>query len=182
VTDLLHETESYVVTGAMAAGKSTVADLLARRYERSVHIRGDVFRKMIVAGRDPLASELGPEALRQLELRRRLGAKVANEYADAGFTVVLQDIYAGAALSDVVAQLRVAPLYVVVLVPRPAVVAQREHQRDKSGYFGGWSIEELCESFERETPDLGLRLDTSDLTPDETVEEILARRPTARVR
>ena len=38
-----------LVTG-QAAGKSTVAQLLAERLPRSVHLRGDVFRKMIVSG------------------------------------------------------------------------------------------------------------------------------------
>ncbi len=39
-----------VITGAMAAGKSTVAELLASRFARSVHVRGDSFRRMIVNG------------------------------------------------------------------------------------------------------------------------------------
>ncbi|MFD6693018.1 hypothetical protein ACFWD8_09505 [Micromonospora aurantiaca] len=34
----------------MAAGKSTVAEWLARRLPRAVHLRGDVFRRMIVSG------------------------------------------------------------------------------------------------------------------------------------
>ena len=45
-----------VVTGIQAAGKSTIAQALAERLERSVHLRGDVFRRMIVSGRaDPPA-------------------------------------------------------------------------------------------------------------------------------
>ena len=40
-----------MITGAMAAGKSTVADLLAIRLPKSVHIHGDVFRRMVVSGR-----------------------------------------------------------------------------------------------------------------------------------
>jgi chloramphenicol 3-O-phosphotransferase len=181
MTGLLGGTESYVLTGAMAVGKSTVAELLARRYERAAHVRGDVFRKMIVSGRDPITPELGPEALRQLGLRRNLAAMVANEYSRGGFSVVLQDVYAGRALPDVVSQLTSSPLYVVILAPRPEVVAERERERGKSGYVGGWSVEHFCEAFERDTPSLGLRLDSSQLTPDETVEEILARRQEARV-
>ena len=40
-----------VITGIMAAGKSTVAQILAERLPRSVHVRGDVFRRMIISGR-----------------------------------------------------------------------------------------------------------------------------------
>ena len=55
-----------VITGAMAAGKSTVAELLARRLPRSVHIRGDVFRKMVVNGRADMTPQPDPEAIAQL--------------------------------------------------------------------------------------------------------------------
>jgi cytidylate kinase len=171
----------FVITGVMAAGKSTVADLLAQRFARGVHVRGDVFRKMIVRGRDPITPELGEEALRQLDLRQRIAAGVANEYWRDDFTVVLQDIYAGAALDNVVGRLEISPLYVVVLCPRPDVVAQREAQREKSGY-GAWDVAQLWASFGAETPRVGLWLDTSALTPDESVDEILRRRVEARVR
>jgi hypothetical protein len=88
-----------------------------------VHVRGDVFRKMIVRGRDPITPELGDEALRQLDLRQRIAASVANDYWRDDFTVVLQDIYAGGALPNVVGRLEISPLYVVVLHPRADVVA-----------------------------------------------------------
>jgi cytidylate kinase len=34
----------YLITGPMDAGTSTVARLLASRFERGVHLEGDVFR------------------------------------------------------------------------------------------------------------------------------------------
>ena len=49
-----------VITGAMAAGKSTVAELLARRLPRSVHIHGDIFRTMIVNGRADMTPNPSP--------------------------------------------------------------------------------------------------------------------------
>jgi chloramphenicol 3-O-phosphotransferase len=171
----------FVITGVMAAGKSTVAELLAQHFERGVHVRGDVFRKMIVRGRDPITPELGDEALRQLDLRQRIAASVANDYWRDDFTVVLQDIYAGDGLANVVDRLEISPLYVVVLAPRPDVVAQREAQREKSGY-GEWDVEELCADFEEHTARIGLWLDTSEMTPEQTDEEILLRRHDARVR
>ena len=39
-----------LVTGIQASGKSTIAQLLAERLPQSVHVRGDLFRRMIVNG------------------------------------------------------------------------------------------------------------------------------------
>ena len=44
----------YLITGVMASGKSTVAERLATRMEKGVHLRGDVFRKMIASGREEM--------------------------------------------------------------------------------------------------------------------------------
>ena len=48
---LLERRVVVFITGISASGKSTVADLLARRFQRGVHVKGDVFRRMVVSGR-----------------------------------------------------------------------------------------------------------------------------------
>lgn len=89
-----------LVTGIQASGKSTVAQALAERLDRSVHVRGDLFRRMVVNGRVEMGSaNPRPEAVRQLRLRYQLAAAAADGYADAGFTVVLQDIIIGSHLT-----------------------------------------------------------------------------------
>jgi chloramphenicol 3-O-phosphotransferase len=170
-----------VVTGIQAAGKSTVAQALAERLERSVHLRGDLFRRMIINGR----AEMGPasppaEAIRQLRLRYQLAAAAADGYAGAGFTVVLQDIILGPHLTEMVAAIRARPLYVVVLAPRAEVVQAREdarrQARGKVAYKpGDESAAELDAHFRRETPRIGLWLDSSDQSPSQTADEVLAR-------
>ncbi len=72
-----------LVTGIQAAGKSTVAQLLAARLPRSVHLRGDIFRKMIVSGRADMTPDPADQAVRQLRLRHRLTAAVADAYFEA---------------------------------------------------------------------------------------------------
>jgi cytidylate kinase len=119
-----------LITGIQAAGKSSVAQAVAERLDRSVHVRGDLFRRMIVSGRANMGPADPPdEAVRQLRLRYRLAAQAADGYAEAGFTAVLQDIVLGGYLTEMVAAIRTRPLYVVVLAPRPAVVAEREAAR-----------------------------------------------------
>jgi uridine kinase len=39
--------EIVLVTGPQAAGKTTVSTLLARRFERGVHLDGDAFRRFM---------------------------------------------------------------------------------------------------------------------------------------
>ncbi len=49
-----------ITGGAMAAGKSTVAQLLAQRLPQSVHVRGgDAFRRMMINGG---GAEMTPES------------------------------------------------------------------------------------------------------------------------
>ncbi|MFE2614858.1 AAA family ATPase [Micromonospora chalcea] len=163
-----------LISGIMAAGKSTVAEALARRLPRAVHLRGDVFRRMIVSGRADMTAEPTDEALRQLRLRYDLAASTADRYAAAGFTVVLQDVVLGADLPAMIGRIRHRPLAVVVLAPRAEVVAARERDRPKTGY-GDWPVADLDAGFRADTPRIGLWLDTSDQTPEETVTEILAR-------
>jgi chloramphenicol 3-O-phosphotransferase len=170
-----------VVTGIQAAGKSTIAQALAERLDRSVHLRGDVFRRMIVNGR----ADMGPadppaQAIAQLRLRYRLAAMAADAYAGAGFTVVLQDIIIGSYLADMVTAIGSRPLYVVVLAPRADVVQARDHARQlargKTAYKpGDQGPAELDAAFRRQTPRIGLWLDTSAHTVTQTVQEILDR-------
>lgn len=84
-----------LVTGVMASGKSTVAQLLAERLPRSVHLRGDSFRRMIVSGREEFTPQPTAEGRAQLRLRYQASAAVADLYAQAGWTVVVQDVVLG---------------------------------------------------------------------------------------
>lgn len=164
----------FLLTGIQAAGKSTVAQLLAERFPRSVHVRGDGFRRMIVNGSVDMTPEPDPEALTQLQLRYQLTASTVDTYAKAGFTVVTQDIILGGDLPAMVERIESRPLAVVVLAPTPEAVAQREAGRGKNAY-DNWLISQLDDGLRKDTPRLGLWLDTSNQTPEQTVEEILAR-------
>lgn len=165
-----------IITGIMASGKSTIAQHLAERFPKSVHLRGDVFRRMIVNGRVEMEAGFSQAAYDQLLLRYRLAAVAASTYRMAGFTVVYQDVIIGPVLAEVVDMIKIAApqhtLHVVVLCPSPDVVAQREAARNKIGYTS-WSPAELDRALRTDTPRLGLWLDTSALSVEETVNTIL---------
>ena len=169
-----------VITGAMAAGKSTVAELLARRLPRSVHIRGDVFRKMVVNGRADMTPQADPEAVDQLQLRYELAAQTADRYAEAGFDAVVQDVIIGSELERFVRRISAPHRFLVVLSPSVSALEWREEQRTKSGYVH-FSPGALDEVLRRETAQIGYWLDSSAQTPDETVADILAHLDRAAV-
>ena len=179
--DLVDTPQTIVVTGVMAAGKSTVSQLLAERFSRAVHLRGDEFRRVVVSGRVDMSPQGDPEAERQLALRHRLAAHTANMYAEAGFTVVVQDLFVGASLEPFLAQLR-DPVSLVMLAPDVSTVMRREAERTKTGYGELWSIRDFDQKVRTETPKIGLWLDSSQQTPDETVDEIIRRLPEAGMR
>lgn len=173
--------EIVVVTGNMASGKSTVAQALAEELPRSVHLRGDLFRRMIVNGRAPMGFDLSPDAEEQLRLRHGLAATVARRYVQAGFTVVYQDILIGNTLEHIVANLIPLRVAVVVLCPTADVIEAREAARSKKGYQNRRAIDAFDRVLRKETPPIGLWLDTSNLTVDETTATILERIDEARI-
>ena len=163
-----------LITGIQAAGKSTVAQLLAEQLPRSVHVHGDLFRKMIVNGRADMTPDPSAEAIAQLRLRYRLTAATCDAYFREGFTVIAQDVILGEHLGDMVTLITARPLLVVVLTAAPEVIASRDAAREKTAYQT-WTPAELAEILHGQTPRLGLWLDTTGQNPAATVETILAR-------
>lgn len=140
-----------LMTGIPAAGKSTIAQLLAERLPQSVHVRGDLFRRMVVNGRADMTPEPTDEAIRQLRLRYRLTATVTDAYFRAGFTVVTQDVILGDHLAEMTTMIRSRPLLVVVLAPDPTAIATREANRGKVAY-DRWAVDQLDEALRHQTP------------------------------
>src|SRR5438067_539153 len=168
----------FLVTGASASGKTTVGERLARLFPLGAFVEGDVMWRMVVSGAGDITAQPTPEAIRQLHLRYRHGAMIADSYAAAGFVAVHADIVMEQDLAAYPQRIEMRPLYIVVLRPRPDVLVARERARGTTAYRSYPSIEEGVNAFDQfleASPRLGLWLDSSDLSVDETVDAILAR-------
>jgi cytidylate kinase len=169
-----------VITGAMATGKSTVADLLAIRLPKSVHIHGDMFRRMVVSGRADMTPNPSRDAIAQLNLRYDLAAMAADRCAEDGFDAIVQDVILGKDLADFVKRIASPERYLVVLSPSVSALEWREELRIKAANLH-LSARALDEVLRREAAQIGYWLDSSTQTTDETVEDILANLQRAAV-
>jgi predicted ATPase len=162
-----------VVSGIPGAGKSTTAARLAGRFERGVHLEAEVLQRFIVSGGLWPNEAPTAEAMRQLRLRGRHVALLADSFFEAGFTTAIDDVAISSRLDELRSDLRSRPLVFVLLLPRLDVVQQRNAQRPNKNVFEAWK--HLHDVAVRDTPRVGLWLDTSDQTPEESTDAILAR-------
>jgi predicted kinase len=177
----MHRVALFVISGVMAAGKSTVARVLAGRLPRAVCVPGDAIRAMVVSGRVEMSPDAAADALGQLVLRYKGALAVAAVYLDAGFDVVVEDVIVGPVLQDFLALVPVDEFHLVFLDPEANAISEREQARAKTGY-GGWSVAALQRILREETDRVGLWLDSTELTAEQTVDRILADRTASLVR
>lgn len=167
-----------VVTGIQGAGKTTIGPLLAARFERSAFIDADDLHWMIVSGQAWVTGPgepISPEAAHQLRLRLHNACLLARSFRDSGFTAVLVDIIAGERWDHLREELADAPFHFVVLAPDLDTVITRETARGKKTILGPDWAHYLDREFRDTISGIGLWIDTSAQSPDETVDEIMLR-------
>ena len=81
--------EVWLITGIPGAGKTTIANALARSFDRGVHIEAEQLQEWIVAGAVWPGDEPEEESRRQLDLVTRNSCLLARSYAEAGFSVTI---------------------------------------------------------------------------------------------
>jgi predicted kinase len=173
----------FVISGVSAAGKSTVARLLAKGFERGVCVPGDEIRAMVVSGLVDMRPDAEEEALRHLVLRYAGALAVADVFLKGGFDVVVEDVIIGPILRDFLALVPVPEFHLVFLDPGAAAIEQRERERNKFAYGPSrWSVGGLQSTLREETDRIGLWLDTTGQNAEQTVAAILANPDASLVR
>lgn len=163
-----------IVSGLPGAGKSTTAQLLASRMRRAAHVEADRLQEFIVSGGTwpDGTKDITTEAERQLRLRLHNACLLARSFAEHGFNAVVDDIVIGHRLEHAIADLSGVPFGFVMLLPDFEHVRQR-WQDMGSAFVDSWDW--IDEEIRSGTRRVGLWLNTTNLTPDETVDTILNR-------
>jgi predicted kinase len=181
--------EVWLITFIPGAGKTTIANALARSFERGVHIEAERLQEWIVSGAVWPAEEPEVENQRQLDLVTLNACLLARSYTEAGFSVTIDHVVISRGrveeYRDRLAGIR---FHLVVLDPGKATAAQRDAERIKSRQHRerlGISIAErwshLEDEMRTELSGLGLWLDTSPLSVERTLLEITEHRNEALI-
>ncbi|WP_129670473.1 AAA family ATPase [Candidatus Chloroploca sp. Khr17] len=170
-----------LIVGAPAVGKTAVAQALAERFGKSIHVAVDSLRDMVVSGYVAPDAAWGPVLVEQLTLARKIARHMALAYYEAGYTVLVDDFWDPHSLLSEYNGLETYPdVYRVILFPRQDVAKARNRQRSGvspvTGYID-WGIEMVYRSLNQNIGSLRTQgwiyIDNSDMSIDATADCIL---------
>jgi chloramphenicol 3-O-phosphotransferase len=160
-----------VLTGPPGAGKTTVAAILAQRYNPCVHLHADDFWHYIRTGAIP---PYLPQSHRQNTVVITVLARAAAAYAAGGYPVIVDGIIGPWMIEHFVAGLTPTPeeIHYLILRPDQTTTVRRAVDREPNALTNPEPVLDLYRQFS----DLGRyehhAIDTTTHDPDTTVQRI----------
>ena len=173
----------FLIVGAPAVGKSTVARALAAQYPKSIHIPVDNLRNMVVSGLAYPSDNWGQELIEQLSLARESAVQLAIRYNQAGFMVALDDFWdPNSRLLEYQPLVQNPRTRRVLLYPTQQTAQERNQKRSGSGDGSAYiaaGIQAVYERLQGEISNLERQgwtvVDTTERDVAATVKHILAQ-------
>ncbi|MGH2633775.1 MAG: AAA family ATPase, partial [Tepidiformaceae bacterium] len=128
----------------------------------AAHIEADALQEMIVSGGEWPQAQLEVEPARQILLRARNAALLAESFLRAGIVPVIDDVVVTRThMEFYLSRLAALPLRVVVHAPRVEVTVARDHARTAKTVGETWTF--LDAAMRDGLAGIGTWLDTSDV-------------------
>ena len=164
----------YVLTGAPGVGKSSVARALAGQFPRAFVIPMDDLREWVVSGREDPGPNWNDETTRQFDLAYAATADLADRYSQAGFAVIIEHVVFPPEEEKLRARLGDRKYRAVMLDCR----AETNHHRNQTRTGKNMNPHDLTPLIDHVRRGLQpaahwVRIDSTELTVEETVDRIL---------
>lgn len=160
-----------LVTGPPASGKTTVTKLLAKSFPKTALIDVDQLRSMIKKGKKVPWGKTA-ESQKQLRIVTKIACYAAQQFAQNGFRVFIDDVALKEELEEYSGRLKPFGFQAFVLLPGQKTVAQRDRKRSKVLFMGKRTIE-LYQKFAKKRNNPAWKIiDSTHQTPKQTVQEI----------
>ena len=161
-----------ILSGPSGAGKSSVAEALAQRYDRTVHLETDLLFRAIRMG---FIHPMTPESDRQNRMIARAAARAASAFAQDLFAVFIDGVIGPHLLPIYVDELKVAavPVHFVLLLPSLEESIRRVAPRAADRRLIEVEHRELHRGFAAQGEFAGRIIDNTGMTAEESADVVM---------